>query len=64
MAVAGKFEGPKMQNKWPDIGAVDKITAFKPPNHDMEMLRFYLTVEVPFKYLYFILKGNLTTVKT
>ena len=22
--------GPKTQNKWPGIGAVDKITAFKP----------------------------------
>ena len=30
MAATGKFEGLKAQSKWPGIGAVDKITAFKP----------------------------------
>ena len=32
--VQGKI-ATKMQNKWPVIGAVDKITAFKPSNHNI-----------------------------
>ena len=49
MAAVGKFEGPKTQNKWPGIGAVDKITAFKAPNHKMETLAFFLTARVIFR---------------
>ena len=30
---------------WPGIGAVYKITAFKPPNHNKETLRFSLRVK-------------------
>ena len=37
MATTGK--GPKTQNKWPGIGVVDKITAFKTPNYDTETLK-------------------------
>ena len=48
MAAAEKLEGLKTQNKWPGIGAADKNTPFKPPNHNMETLKFYLTAKVNF----------------
>ena len=48
MAAAGKLELPKMQNKWPGIDAVEKVLAFKPLNHNMETLKFYLKAKVIF----------------
>ena len=32
-------------NKWPGNGALNKITAINPPNHNMETLEFYLTAK-------------------
>ena len=39
-----KLKGPKTQIKWPNICAVDKITAFKSTNHNMGTLKFHLQV--------------------
>ena len=43
-----KLKGPKTQIKWPGICAVDKITAFKTPNINMETLKFHLQAKVTF----------------
>ena len=50
MAAAGKFERPKTQNKWPGIGAVDKITTLKPPNHNMKTIAFKVQYHCQFKH--------------